>query len=48
MKELGILMSTDGKDMNVMKIKPPMVFFRRHADQLLEALQRVLREDFMK
>ena len=37
MKELGILMSTDGKDMNVMKIKPPMVFFRRHADQLLEA-----------
>jgi len=48
MKELGILMSTDGKDVNVMKIKPPIVFTRHHADQLLEALQRVFREDFMQ
>jgi 4-aminobutyrate aminotransferase-like enzyme/Ser/Thr protein kinase RdoA (MazF antagonist) len=48
MKELGILMSTDGKDVNVMKIKPPMVFSRGHADQLLEALKRVFREDFMQ
>jgi len=48
MKELGILMSTDGKDMNVMKIKPPMVFSREHADMLLEALDRVFREDFMQ
>jgi 4-aminobutyrate aminotransferase-like enzyme len=48
MKELGILMSTDGKDVNVMKIKPPMVFTREHANQLLEGLQRVFREDFMK
>jgi len=48
MKELGILMSTDGKDVNVIKIKPPLVFSRSHADQLLEALQRVFREDFMK
>ena len=48
MKELGILMSTDGKDVNVMKIKPPMVFSREHADQLLEALHRVCREDFMR
>jgi 4-aminobutyrate aminotransferase-like enzyme/Ser/Thr protein kinase RdoA (MazF antagonist) len=48
MKELGILMSTDGKDVNVMKIKPPMVFFREHADQLLEALDRVFHEDYMQ
>lgn len=48
MKELGILMSTDGKDVNVMKIKPPIVFTRVHADQLLEALQRVFREDYMQ
>jgi 4-aminobutyrate aminotransferase-like enzyme len=48
MKELGILMSTDGKDVNVIKIKPPLVFSRSHADQLLEALQRVFREDFMQ
>lgn len=48
MKELGILMSTDGKDVNVMKIKPPIVFTLHHADQLLEAMQRVFREDFMQ
>lgn len=48
MKELGILMSTDGLDVNVMKIKPPMVFSRSHADILLEALQRVFREDYMQ
>lgn len=48
MKELGILMSTDGREVNVMKIKPPMVFSRTHADLLLESLQRVLREDFMQ
>jgi len=47
MKELGILMSTDGKDVNVMKIKPPLVFNRSQADQLLEALDRVFREDMM-
>jgi len=48
MKELGILMSTDGKDINVMKIKPPIVFSLSHADMLLEALQQVFREDFMQ
>ena len=47
MKELGILMSTDGKDVNVMKIKPPIVFSRPQADELLETLKRILREDFM-
>jgi len=48
MRELGILMSTDGLDVNVMKIKPPIVFSREHANQLLEALQRVFREDKMQ
>lgn len=48
MKDLGILMSTDGQDNNVMKIKPPMVFSRSHADQLLDALRLVFREDFMQ
>jgi len=48
MKELGILMSTDGKDVNVIKIKPPMVFSIDQADLLLKNLRRVLREDFMK
>jgi 4-aminobutyrate aminotransferase-like enzyme len=48
MKDLGILMSTDGKEVNVMKIKPPLVFSRSQADMLLEALKRVFREDFMQ
>lgn len=48
MMELGILMSTDGKDVNVMKIKPPIVFSKKHADQLLESLQLVFRENFMQ
>ena len=47
MKDLGILMSTDGKDVNVMKIKPPLVFNRSQADELLAALKGILREDFM-
>ncbi|MDX1907085.1 MAG: aminotransferase class III-fold pyridoxal phosphate-dependent enzyme [Bacteroidia bacterium] len=48
MRELGILMSTDGPYHNVLKIKPPMVFARQHADFLLETLARVLREDGMR
>lgn len=48
MKELGILMSTDGKDENVIKIKPPLVFSMVHADLLLTNLRKVLNEDFMK
>jgi 4-aminobutyrate aminotransferase-like enzyme len=48
MKQRGILMSTDGKDVNVMKIKPPMVFSRMHADQVLENIARVLGEDYMQ
>jgi 4-aminobutyrate aminotransferase-like enzyme len=48
MRELGVLMSTDGRDDNVMKIKPPMVFSRREADDLLTLLKQVFTEDFMK
>ncbi len=48
MKELGILMSTDGKDNNVLKIKPPMVFSKENVDELLFTLRRVMQEDFIK
>lgn len=48
MRELGILMSTDGPLHNVLKIKPPMVFSRKDADFLLEMLEKVLREDMMR
>jgi len=47
MKDLGILMSTDGKDHNVLKIKPPMVFSMDNANELIYRLKTVLTEDFM-
>ncbi|HSL62602.1 MAG TPA: aminotransferase class III-fold pyridoxal phosphate-dependent enzyme, partial [Desulfotignum sp.] len=47
MRELGILMSTDGKDHNVLKIKPPAVFSIQNADELLFRLETVLAEDAM-
>ncbi|WP_323370027.1 aminotransferase class III-fold pyridoxal phosphate-dependent enzyme [Xanthomarina sp. F2636L] len=48
MKDFGILMSTDGKDNNVLKIKPPMVFSVEHADELLMRLKQIFQEDFMR
>ncbi|MCF8077188.1 MAG: aminotransferase class III-fold pyridoxal phosphate-dependent enzyme [Desulfotignum sp.] len=47
MRDLGILMSTDGRDHNVLKIKPPVVFSRVNADELLFRLETVLNEDAM-
>ena len=47
MKELGILMSIDGPDHNVLKIKPPLVFSKENAEELMFRLDRVLAEDFM-
>jgi len=48
MNDHGILMSIDGPDENVIKIKPPMVFSEENADELIKRLQIVLSEDFMK
>ena len=45
MRELGFLMSTDGPDENVIKIKPPLCFSRDNADRLVDYLGRVLGED---
>ena len=42
MKDHGILISTDGPDHNVLKIKPPMVFTKDNTDQLVETLDRLL------
>jgi len=42
MKELGVLLSTDGPLHNVIKIKPPLVFSRADADVLLARLERAL------
>ncbi len=48
MKDHGILMSTDGPDYNVLKIKPPIVFTKENAAELLFYLRKILNEDFMR
>ena len=47
MKLLGILMSIDGPDHNVLKIKPPMVFSKENAEELIFRLKIVFGEDYM-
>ena len=42
--ERGVLLSTDGPDHNVMKIKPPLVFSAADADRLVETVDAVLTE----
>jgi 4-aminobutyrate aminotransferase-like enzyme/Ser/Thr protein kinase RdoA (MazF antagonist) len=42
MKDLGVLLSTDGPFHNVIKIKPPMVFSRADAGTLLDRLDAAL------
>lgn len=48
MKELGVLVSTDGPFHNVLKMKPPMVFTQADADRFISALDRVLAEPRLK
>jgi 4-aminobutyrate aminotransferase-like enzyme len=38
----GVLLGVTGPDANVIKIRPPMVFRQRHADELLAALEEAL------
>jgi 4-aminobutyrate aminotransferase-like enzyme len=42
MRERGVLLSATGPAGNVLKIRPPLVFQREHADLLLQALDEVL------
>ncbi|WP_034041711.1 aminotransferase class III-fold pyridoxal phosphate-dependent enzyme [Wocania ichthyoenteri] len=48
MKDHGILMSTDGPDHNVLKIKPPIVFTKENAEELIFYLRKIFAEDFMQ
>ena len=48
MKDHGILLSTDGPEHNVIKMKPPLSFSDADADRALAALDRVLSEDFVR
>lgn len=42
MKEIGILISTDGPHNNILKIKPPMVFSRDNVQQIIRSLDGIL------
>ncbi|TCO54373.1 4-aminobutyrate aminotransferase-like enzyme [Actinocrispum wychmicini] len=42
LKEEGVLVYPTGPAWNVLKLKPPLTFTRAHADELTEALDRVL------
>jgi 4-aminobutyrate aminotransferase-like enzyme len=42
--ERGVLLSTDGPDHNVIKIKPPLVFSAADADRLIETVDTILVE----
>ena len=48
MKDHGILLSTDGPEHNVIKMKPPLTFSEADADRALVAFDRVLSEDFVR
>jgi 4-aminobutyrate aminotransferase-like enzyme len=48
MKDHGILLSTDGPDHNVVKMKPPLCFRDADAERVLAAYDRVLLEDFVR
>ena len=45
MKERGVLLGTDGKFENVLKIKPPLVFDAANADLLIATLDEILEEE---
>ncbi|WP_109098756.1 aminotransferase class III-fold pyridoxal phosphate-dependent enzyme [Aquimarina sp. AU58] len=47
-KDHGILMSTDGPDHNVLKIKPPIIFTKENAEELIFYLDKVFAEDYMQ
>ena len=48
LRQHGILISTDGPLENVLKLKPPIVFSEKNADEVVAALGKVLREDCLQ
>ena len=48
MKDFKILMSVDGPEHNVLKIKPPMCFTKENADYMLDVMGKVLEEIQLK
>jgi 4-aminobutyrate aminotransferase-like enzyme/Ser/Thr protein kinase RdoA (MazF antagonist) len=48
LRQHGILISTDGPLENVLKLKPPIVFSEKNADEVVAALDKVVREDCLQ
>jgi 4-aminobutyrate aminotransferase-like enzyme len=48
MKDHGILMSSDGPNHTIIKIKPPLTFTIENAQEVIFYLQKIFDEDFMK
>ena len=48
MRDHAILISIDGPLHNVLKLKPPMVFTRENADEVVGTLDQVLGEDYVR
>ena len=48
LKKRGVLLSFDGPDHNVIKIKPPMSFSESDAERLISELDQVLAHDFVQ
>ena len=46
--EHGVLVGTDGPFHNVLKIKPPLVFSEANAEFLVDTLDGILKEDFVR
>ena len=46
MKKKGILISSDGPDHNVLKIKPPLVFNKKNANYFLESFEDIISKIF--
>jgi 4-aminobutyrate aminotransferase-like enzyme len=47
-RDRGVLLSTDGPDHNVVKVKPPLCFGTADADRLLAVVDDVLSEDYFR
>ena len=48
MKERGILISTEGPQRNVLKLKPPIIFAREHVDLFMAAFAEVLGDTVLR
>ena len=44
LRDNGVLISASGRDANVLKIRPPLVFSTEHADLLVEKLDQALQK----